>query len=101
MSTQLLLKSEGEIKTLHSLKKLLKDSQTKIKLTYKEQQEKESIEELLPILEERKHTIERQLSSGELTNEELLSTTQEYQALIEEINQKEERWLELCSKEQE
>jgi ATP-binding cassette subfamily F protein uup len=78
-----------------------KDSQTKIKLTYKEQKEKESIEELLPTLEERKHTIERQLSSGELTNEELLSTTQEYQSLIKEINQKEERWLELCSKEQE
>ena len=78
-----------------------KDSQTKIKLTYKEQKEKESIEELLPILEERKQTIEQQLSSGELTNELLLSTTQEYQALIEEINQKEERWLELCSKEQE
>ena len=78
-----------------------KDSQTKIKLTYKEQKEKESIEELLPTLEERKHTIERQLSSGELTNEELLLTTQEYQNLIEEINQKEERWLELCSKEQE
>ena len=37
----------------------------------------------------------------ELTNEELLLTTQEYQNLIEEINQKEERWLELCSKEQE
>lgn len=78
-----------------------KNSQTKIKLTYKEQKEKESIEELLPTLEERKQTIERQLSSGELTNEELLSTTQEYQSLIEEINQKEERWLELCSKEQE
>jgi ATP-binding cassette subfamily F protein uup len=78
-----------------------RDSTTKIKLTYKEQKEKESIEELLPILEERKQTIEQQLSSGELTNELLLSTTQEYQALIEEINQKEERWLELCSKEQE
>ena len=49
-----------------------KDSQTKIKLTYKEQKEKESIEELLPTLEERKQTIERQLSSGELTNEEWL-----------------------------
>ena len=32
MSTKLLLKSEGKIKTLHSLKKLLRDSQTKINL---------------------------------------------------------------------
>ena len=77
-----------------------KDLTPKIKLTYKEQKEKEAIEELLPKLEERKQTIEQQLSSGELTNELLLLTTEEYQNLIEEISQKEERWLELCSKEQ-
>ena len=94
-------KKLSEEKTDKPIATKRKDSQTKIKLTYKEQKEKESIEELLPMLEERKHTIERQLSSGDLTNEELLSTTQEYQNLIEEINQKEERWLELCSKEQE
>lgn len=94
-------KKLSEEKTDKTIATKRKNFQTKIKLTYKEQKEKESIEELLATLEERKQTIERQLSSGELTNEELLSTTQEYQNLIEEINQKEDRWLELCSKEQE
>ncbi|MBO7276580.1 MAG: ABC-F family ATP-binding cassette domain-containing protein [Bacteroidales bacterium] len=77
-----------------------KDTKTKVKLTYKEQKEKETIEETLPILESRKEEIEQLLSSGELANESLLEKTQEYQLLLSEIEEKEFRWLELCEKEQ-
>lgn len=77
-----------------------KESRNKVKLTYKEQKEKEEIEDLLPKMEARKKEIEQSLSLGELTNELLIETTQEYQTLLEEIEQKEFRWLELCSKEQ-
>ncbi len=77
-----------------------KENRNKVKLTYKEQKEKEEIEDLLPKMEVRKKDIEKLLSSGELINESLIEITQEYQTLLEEIEQKEFRWLELCSKEQ-
>jgi ATP-binding cassette subfamily F protein uup len=77
-----------------------KESRNKVKLTYKEQKEKEEIEDLLPKMEVRKKDIEKLLSSVELINESLIEITQEYQTLLEEIEQKEFRWLELCSKEQ-
>lgn len=77
-----------------------KEGRNKVKLTYKEQKEKEEIEDLLPKMEVRKKDIEKLLSSGELINESLIEITQEYQTLLEEIEQKEFRWLELCSKEQ-
>lgn len=77
-----------------------KESRNKVKLTYKEQKEKEEIEDLLPKMEVRKKDIEKLLSSEELINESLIEITQEYQTLLEEIEQKEFRWLELCSKEQ-
>lgn len=77
-----------------------KESRNKVKLTYKEQKEKEEIEDLLPKMEVRKKDIEKLLSLGELINESLIEITQEYQTLLEEIEQKEFRWLELCSKEQ-
>lgn len=77
-----------------------KESRNKVKLTYKEQKEKEEIEDFLPKMEVRKKDIEKLLSSGELINESLIEITQEYQTLLEEIEQKEFRWLELCSKEQ-
>jgi ATP-binding cassette subfamily F protein uup len=77
-----------------------KESRNKVKLTYKEQKEKEEIEDLLPKMEVRKKDIEKLLSSGALINESLIEITQEYQTLLEEIEQKEFRWLELCSKEQ-
>jgi ATP-binding cassette subfamily F protein uup len=93
------IKQETEKKENPSVLKK-KDTKTKIKLTYKEQKEKETIEEALPILEARKEEIEQMLSSGELDNESLLEKTQEYQLLLGEIEEKEFRWLELCEKEQ-
>ncbi len=66
------------------------------KLSYKEQKEKEEIENLLPELERRKAEIERQLNeNNNLGLEQLNELTVLYRELSEQIDEKELRWLEL------
>lgn len=66
------------------------------KLSYKEQKEKEEIENLLPELESRKAEIERQLNeNNNLGLEQLNELTVLYRELSEQIDEKELRWLEL------
>ena len=66
------------------------------KLSYKEQKEKEEIENLLPELERRKAEIERQLNeNNNLGLEQLNDLTVLYRELSEQIDEKELRWLEL------
>lgn len=66
------------------------------KLSYKEQKEKEEIENLLPELERRKAEIEQQLNeNNNLGLEQLNELTVLYRELSEQIDEKELRWLEL------
>ena len=65
------------------------------KLTWKEQRELEAIEAELPQLEAEKAELEARLSSGSLPYTELQAVSERIQALIDEISQREERWLEL------
>ena len=65
------------------------------KLSYKEQRELEQIEIELPQLEAEKTELEAQLSSGELSHEALMNASARIQAIIESIEEKEMRWLEL------
>ena len=65
------------------------------KLTWKEQRELEAIEAELPQLEAEKAELEARLSSGTLPYTELQAVSERIQALIDEISQREERWLEL------
>ena len=66
------------------------------KLSYKEQKEKEEIENLLPELEKKKAEIERQLNeNNNLGLEQLNDLTVLYRELSEQIDEKELRWLEL------
>ena len=65
------------------------------KLTWKEQRELEAIEAKLPQLEAEKAELEARLSSGTLPYTELQAVSERIQALIDEISQREERWLEL------
>ena len=65
------------------------------KLTWKEQRELEAIEAELPRLEAEKAELEARLSSGTLPYAELQSASERIQALMDEISQREERWLEL------
>lgn len=67
----------------------------KRKLTYKEQKELEAIEAELPLLEEEKAEIETLLSSGALDTDAVLSRSARYAVLVDAIDEKTMRWLEL------
>lgn len=65
------------------------------KLTYKEEKELEELEKELPKLEKEKQEITQKLSATNLENEELLLLSNRFQEIIEELEEKEMRWLEL------
>ena len=68
------------------------------KLSFKEKQEFASLENELPLLEKEKSAIEELMSSGTLSNEELVAKGHRMQELIDLIDEKEMRWLELSEK---
>ncbi len=65
------------------------------KLSYKENKEFESLETEIPILEAEKEQLEKELSSGNLPMEKLLEKSHRIGILLEEIDTKTMRWLEL------
>ena len=65
------------------------------KLTWKEQRELEAIEAELPQLEAEKAELEAKMSSGTLPYAELQAASERIRTLMNEISQREERWLEL------
>lgn len=67
----------------------------KRKLTFKEQREYESLEGEIAQLEEEKAQIEEQMCSGTLDNNILLEKSQRIAQLIDLIDEKSMRWLEL------
>lgn len=69
------------------------------KLTFKEKRELEELNMILPQLEEEKNNLEQSMSSGKLDNNELLKASQRISQLIDEIDEKEMRILELMEKE--
>ena len=58
----------------------------------------EALEEELPKLEARKKELEEQMSSGSMAVEELMKASTEVTALIDEIDLKTLRWMELSEK---
>ena len=67
----------------------------KRKLSFKETKELEELNELIPILEQEKKDIEILMSSGTLSNDELLLKSARISEIIESLEEKEMRWLEL------
>lgn len=67
----------------------------KKKLSWAERKEFETLETEIPALEAEKATLETELSSGTLGNEALLEKSQRIAQLIDEIDEKTMRWLEL------
>lgn len=67
----------------------------KKKLSFKEKREFEELDVLIPQLEEEKANLENELSSGTLSTDELLQKSNRISQLIEEIEEKTMRWLEL------
>ncbi|MDR1502719.1 MAG: ABC-F family ATP-binding cassette domain-containing protein [Prevotella sp.] len=67
----------------------------KKKLSFKEKREFEELDLLIPKLEEEKDKLENELSSGTLSTDELLSKSNRISELIDEIDEKTMRWMEL------
>lgn len=70
-------------------------TETKRKLTFKERKEYESLEPEIMALEEEKSLLEQEMSSGTLDSETLLAKSQRIQVVIELIDEKTNRWVEL------
>lgn len=70
-------------------------TEEKKKLSYKEKREFEELDVLIPKLEEEKSQIEEELSSGALSTDELLAKSNRISELINEIDEKTMRWMEL------
>ena len=73
----------------------IKKEEPKNKLTYKEKQEFEGLEQKIADLEKEKAEITEKLSSGKLSSEELVESSNRITALMELIEEKTMRWLEL------
>ncbi len=65
------------------------------KLTFKEKQELAALDEEIPRLEEEKAELEQQMSSGEMTADEIMKASERFQVLSDELDEKTMRWLEL------
>ena len=81
-----------------STQKLKPKTEKAPKLSFKEKQEYAEIEALLPKLEAEKAEMEQQMSSGTLSGQELVDMGHRMQELIDLIDEKEMRWLELSEK---
>ena len=71
------------------------EMEQKKKLTFKERKEFEALEVEIPLLEAEKAELETAMSSGTLSNDELLAKSERIATVIEEIDEKTMRWLEL------
>lgn len=71
------------------------DKEKKKKLSFNERREFESLEGEIAQLEEEKATLESAMSSGQLSNEELLEKSARIAKVMEELDEKTMRWLEL------
>lgn len=75
-----------------------KRSEEKKKLTFKEKQEFESLEQEIEQMELEKELISEQLSSGNLSTEELTQKSNRLSEIIDTIDEKTMRWLELSER---
>lgn len=74
------------------------EREQKKKLTFKEQKEFDSLENEINALETEKKELEAALSSGTLNNNDLMSKSERIGKVIDEIDEKSMRWLELSEK---
>jgi ATP-binding cassette subfamily F protein uup len=72
-------------------------SKEKTKLTYKERLELENLEQEIEMLENQKVLLEKELNSGTLNYDKLETVSNQIAGIIELIDQKTGRWLELAT----
>ena len=73
----------------------LNDDKKPRRLSYKEQQELQALEQELPLLENEKKALEQRLSGETLTADEVARLSARYQEVQNLLDEKEMRWLEL------
>lgn len=71
------------------------NEQPKKKLSFKEKREFEELDALIPQLEEEKQLLETELSGGTLSSDQLIEKSNRIGVLIDEIDEKTLRWMEL------
>ena len=71
------------------------ETEAKRRLTFKERKEFEALDAEIPQLEAEKVELEQAMSSGTLSTDELLAKSQRITQLMEELDEKTMRWLEL------
>jgi len=82
---------------IHKAKTQSKKNKEK-SVSYKEKMEYKQIEQEISNLEAEKESIEQEVSSGKLSNEELVEKSNKIGELMKKIDQKTERWMELSEK---
>lgn len=88
-------KSLNEKPKEEKIKQEIPKTGEKKKLSFKEKREFEELDALIPQLEEEKALLETELSSGTLSSDELLAKSNRISELIDEIDEKTLRWMEL------
>lgn len=71
---------------------------TKVKLTYNEKREYEQLSKDIESLETEKKSLEAELATGSLSNEDLIEKSQRFQVISDSLDKSEMRWLELDEK---
>ena len=87
--------SASKSKPAAEAKEKRQQSNDKRKMTFKEKREFEELETEIPMLEEEKKRLEEEMSSGTLDNDTLLKTSMRVAELIDMLDEKGMRWLEL------
>ena len=87
--------SASKSKPAADAKEKHQQSNDKRKMTFKEKREFEELEKEIPMLEEEKKRLEEEMSSGTLDNDTLLKTSMRVAELIDMLDEKGMRWLEL------
>lgn len=94
-------KNREEKELIKSKTPVKETPQTKKKLSWKEQKELESIEQEISTLETEKNALESEMASGNLPADELIKKSHLLGDLMDRMDQKTERWMELESKQEE
>jgi ATP-binding cassette subfamily F protein uup len=89
-------KSVDQNKTEKTVRK--EPSTEKKKMSFNEKREFETLDNEIPALEAERETLEKELSLGTLSSEELLTKSNRISEILQEIDVKTMRWLELSEK---
>jgi ATP-binding cassette subfamily F protein uup len=90
------VKSKGQ--EIPATSVLRPSSLTREKLSFKEKRELETLDKDIPALEAEQKVLEQAFSTGTLSSDELLSKSQRISQIIEELDKKTIRWMELSER---